>query len=336
MPLPAAVASHSHFLFPRVTPRALYSPICAASPGCPRRGPSPRPPAGAGDHEHTSTGGATMTTADEVVAEARSRAGWPTWATSASTTAPVACSTGGGHVQRASAPRCSVSGRGHPSSAPRGRGTVPGATRRSTSRSSPRCCFGLACPAPAPRPLSFLLAQGPRARLASRRLGGGGPGPAARPGHHDTDRHRPPPPVQMSLIDEMAPKFKSMLPTPRRPGLTERLPAPRPRLPLAGCSAPRATNRHHESWLASVRHGLGLRVPPPAGAQAPAVAVPGPGRGGSRRRRTWTRCPPCSPCTPRPVRDDPPRHRPGDPVRGDLLDATSEYSTGHHWPTTYG
>ena len=108
--------------------------------------------------------------------------------------------------------------------------------------------FGLGLPRTGSTALSFLLAQDPRARslLAWE---AGAPTPPPDPATYDTDPRIAATAVQMSLIDEMAPKFKSMLPTsPTGPTECLQLLALDFRSLMFGALG---DNRHYESWLAS-------------------------------------------------------------------------------------
>ena len=108
--------------------------------------------------------------------------------------------------------------------------------------------FGLGLPRTGSTALAFLLAQDPRARslLAWE---AGAPTPPPDPATHDTDPRIAATAVQMSLIDEMAPKFKAMLPTsPTGPTECLQLLALDFRSLMFGALG---DNRHYETWLAA-------------------------------------------------------------------------------------
>ena len=107
--------------------------------------------------------------------------------------------------------------------------------------------FGLGLPRTGSTALSCLLGEDPRARSLLT-WESGAPTPPPDPATYDTDPRIAEAAVQISLIDEMAPKFKAMLP--RSPtGPTECLQI----MALDFRSAMFAAlgdNRHYESWLA--------------------------------------------------------------------------------------
>lgn len=107
--------------------------------------------------------------------------------------------------------------------------------------------FGLGLPRTGSTALSFLLAEDPRTRSLLT-WESGSPTPPPEPATYDTDPRIAEAAVQISLIDEMAPKFKTMLPS-SPTGPTECLQI----MALDFRSAMFAAlgdNRHYEAWLA--------------------------------------------------------------------------------------
>ncbi len=108
--------------------------------------------------------------------------------------------------------------------------------------------FGLGLPRTGSTALSFLLGEDPRARslLAWET---GAPTPPPDPATYDTDPRIAESAVQISLIDEMAPKFKTMLPSsPTGPTECLQIMALDFRSAMFGALG---DNRHYESWMAS-------------------------------------------------------------------------------------
>jgi len=107
--------------------------------------------------------------------------------------------------------------------------------------------FGLGLPRTGSTALSFLLAEDPRARslLAWE---SGAPTPPPDPTTFDTDPRIAAAAANMALIDEMAPKFKSMLPTsPTGPTECLQIMALDFRSAMFGALG---DNRHYEAWMA--------------------------------------------------------------------------------------
>lgn len=106
--------------------------------------------------------------------------------------------------------------------------------------------FGLGLPRTGSTALGFLLGQDPRSRslLAWE---SGAPTPPPDPATHDTDPRINQTAVQISLIDEMAPKFKTMLPSsPTGPTECLQILALDFRSAMFGALG---DNRHYEAWL---------------------------------------------------------------------------------------
>jgi hypothetical protein len=106
--------------------------------------------------------------------------------------------------------------------------------------------FGLGLPRTGSTALSFLLAEDPRARslLAWE---SGAPTPPPDPATHDTDPRIAQAAVHMALIDQMAPKFKTMLPSsPTGPTECLQILALDFRSTMFGALG---DNRHYEAWL---------------------------------------------------------------------------------------
>jgi len=107
--------------------------------------------------------------------------------------------------------------------------------------------FGLGLPRTGSTALSFLLGRDPRFRslLAWE---SGAPTPPPDPDTHDTDPRIAAAAANMALIDEMAPKFKAMLPTsPTGPTECLQILALDFRSPMFGALG---DNRHYEDWMA--------------------------------------------------------------------------------------
>jgi hypothetical protein len=107
--------------------------------------------------------------------------------------------------------------------------------------------FGLGLPRTGSTALSFLLAEDPRTRslLAWE---SGAPTPPPDPTTFDTDPRIAAAAASMALIDEMAPKFKSMLPTsPTGPTECLQIMALDFRSAMFGALG---DNRHYEAWMA--------------------------------------------------------------------------------------
>jgi hypothetical protein len=106
--------------------------------------------------------------------------------------------------------------------------------------------FGLGLPRTGSTALGFLLGEDPRARslLAWE---SGAPTPPPDPATHDTDPRIGEAAVQISLIDEMAPKFKTMLPSsPTGPTECLQIMALDFRSAMFGALG---DNRHYEAWM---------------------------------------------------------------------------------------
>lgn len=107
--------------------------------------------------------------------------------------------------------------------------------------------FGLGLPRTGSTALSFLLAEDPHARPL-RTWESISPAPPPDPATYDTDPRIAMAAEQISLIDEMAPKFKSMLPSsPTGPTECLQLMALDFRSPMF---AALGDNRHYDAWLA--------------------------------------------------------------------------------------
>ena len=116
--------------------------------------------------------------------------------------------------------------------------------------------FGLGMPRTGSTALSFLLAQDPRARSLLT-WEANSPTPPPEPATYDTDPRIAEAAIQISLIDEMAPKFTSMLPS-SPTGPTECLQI----LCLDFRSAMFAAlgdNRHYDDWFAQCDMGSAYR-----------------------------------------------------------------------------
>ena len=254
----------------RTRTRRCCWPTCAASPACPVAR-SPKRPA-----DVTSM-------ADEVIAEARGahRAHRPR-ARSRFHEGLVALLDGA--VAAGSFNELGHGGAPRPGDRPARRSgsrsrTGTGATRRSTSRRSCRRCSASGCPAPA-RPRS--ASSSARTRAPARLLAweSGAPTPPPDPATYDTDPRIAAAAGGMALIDEMAPKFKTMLPSsPTGPTECLQILALDFRSAMFGALG---DNRHYEAWTGAMRHGS----PPTATTSGSSSSSSGgsrPGRGGSSR-----------------------------------------------------
>ena len=114
--------------------------------------------------------------------------------------------------------------------------------------------------------------RGPRGRVAAG-LGGRRPDPATGPGHLHTDPRIAESAGQIALIDEMAPKFKTMLPSsPTGPTECLQILALDFRSVMFGALG---DNRRYEAWMAGCDMASAYRYHR-AGPEAAAVAVPRP------------------------------------------------------------
>ena len=173
--------------------------------------------------------------------------------------------------------------------------------------------FGLGLPRTGSTALSFLLGEDPRARsLLAWECGA--PTPPPDPATYDTDPRIAAAAVHISLIDEMAPKFKTMLPSsPTGPTECLQIMALDFRSAMFGALG---DNRHYEAWLASCdmvsAYRYHERVPQATPVALPhealATQVTSPHGFHRRPRRGLSRS---------PIRDDPPRYRASDPLGGE-------------------
>jgi hypothetical protein len=112
----------------------------------------------------------------------------------------------------------------------------------------PAPLFGLGLPRTGSTALSFLLAEDPRSR-SLRAWETGSPTPPPEPETYDTDPRIAETALSISLIDEMAPKFKVMLPTsPTGPNECLQILALDFRSAMFGALG---DNRGYERWLAT-------------------------------------------------------------------------------------